>query len=163
MSAIAFRITSLAIVYSSVYSGADQRKHQSPASLAFVQGIHWWPVNSPHKWPVTRKIFSFDDVIMVISTTIVGEHTSIQWIVELPQNFKKMFIVSLFLTWHTYFRTDPLQDNCWAAPRLCGVFGLVTYWDNLALLNMWLYWILPSSVDPTPKYSNMDLWCLLCS
>ena len=40
-----------------VYSGAGQRKHQSSASLAFVWGIHRWPVNSPHKWPVTRKIF----------------------------------------------------------------------------------------------------------
>ena len=47
-----------------VFSGADQRKHQSSASLAFVRGIHWWPVNSPHKWPVTRKMFPFDDVIM---------------------------------------------------------------------------------------------------
>ena len=43
---------------------ADQRKHQSSASLAFVPGIHRWPVNSPHKWPVTRKMFPFDDVIM---------------------------------------------------------------------------------------------------
>ena len=65
MDAIASKITSLTIVYSTVYSGADQRKHQSSASLAFVWGIHRWPVNSPHKWPVTRKIFPFDDVIMV--------------------------------------------------------------------------------------------------
>ena len=50
-------ITSLTIVYSTVYWGADQRKHQSPASLAFVGGIHRWPVNSPHKWPVTGKCF----------------------------------------------------------------------------------------------------------
>ena len=48
-----------------VYSGADQRKHQSSASLAFVLGIHRWPVKSPHKGPVTRKMFSFDDVIMI--------------------------------------------------------------------------------------------------
>ena len=48
-----------------VYSGGDQRKHQSSTSLAFVWGIHWWPVNSPHKWPVTRKMFPFDDVIML--------------------------------------------------------------------------------------------------
>ena len=47
-----------------VYSGADQRKHQSSTSLAFVRGIHRWPVNSPHKWPVARKMFPFDDVIM---------------------------------------------------------------------------------------------------
>ena len=52
------------IVYSTAYSDADQRKHQSSASLAFVRGIHRGPVNSPHKWPVTRKIFPFDDVIM---------------------------------------------------------------------------------------------------
>ena len=64
MSAIASQITSLRIVYSTVYSGADQRKHQSSASLAFVSGIHRWPANSPHKRPLTRKMFPFDDVIM---------------------------------------------------------------------------------------------------
>ena len=64
MDAIASQITSLTIVYSIVYSDADQRKHQSSASLAFVRGIHRGPVNSPHKWPVTRKMFPFDDVIM---------------------------------------------------------------------------------------------------
>ena len=64
MSTIASQITSLTIVYSTVYSGADQSKHQSSASLAFVWGIHRGPVNSPHKWPVTRKMFPFDDVIM---------------------------------------------------------------------------------------------------
>ena len=66
MGAIASQITSLTIVYSIVYSDADQRKHQSSASLAFVRGIHRGPVNFPHKWPVTRKMFSFDDVIMEI-------------------------------------------------------------------------------------------------
>ena len=65
MNATASQIASLTIVYSSDYSGADQRKHQSSASLAFLRGIHRWPVNSPHKWPVTRKMFPFDDVIMV--------------------------------------------------------------------------------------------------
>ena len=64
MGAVASLITNLTIVYSSVYSGADQWKHQSSTSLAFVRGIHRRPVNSPHKWPVTRKIFSFDEVIM---------------------------------------------------------------------------------------------------
>ena len=64
MGAMASPITSLTIVYSTVYSGADQRKHQSYASLAFVWGIHGWPIHSPHKWPVTRKMFPFDDVIM---------------------------------------------------------------------------------------------------
>ena len=60
MKAIAFQITSLTIVYWTIYSDADQ----SSASLAFVRGVHRGPVNSPHKRPVTRKMFSFDDVIM---------------------------------------------------------------------------------------------------
>ena len=64
MGTIASQITSLTIVYSTVYWDADQRKHQSSTALAFVRGIHRWPVNSPHKWPVTRKMFPFDDVIM---------------------------------------------------------------------------------------------------
>ena len=64
MSAIASQITSLTIVYSTIYSGADKKKYQSSASLAFVRGIYRWPVNSPHKRPVTRKIFPFDDVII---------------------------------------------------------------------------------------------------
>ena len=66
MGTMASQITSLIIVYSTVYSGVHQRKHQSSASLAFVRGIHWSPVNSPHKWPVTRKMFPFYDVIMGI-------------------------------------------------------------------------------------------------
>ena len=59
-------ITSLTIVFSTAYWDTDQRKHQSSASLAFVRGIHRPPVNSPHKWPVPRKMFPFDDVIMNI-------------------------------------------------------------------------------------------------
>ena len=80
MGAIASQITSLTIVYSTVYSDADQRKHQSSASLAFV--------NSPHKWPVTRKMFPFDDVIMF--------SVSIQRVL-LPQTAYIVIIVSLFV------------------------------------------------------------------
>ena len=60
MRAIASQITSLTIVYPKVYSGADKKKHESSASLAFVQGIH----RGTHRWPITRKMFPFDDVIM---------------------------------------------------------------------------------------------------
>ena len=67
MSAMASQITSLTIVYSTVYSDANQRKHQSSASLAFCGGIHRSPVNSPYKGPVTPKRFPFDGVIMFIS------------------------------------------------------------------------------------------------
>ena len=64
MSAIASQITSLASVFSTAYSDADQRNHQSSASLAFVRGIHRGPVNSPHRWPVRRKMSPYDDVMM---------------------------------------------------------------------------------------------------
>ena len=67
MSAMASQISSLTIVYSSVYSGADLRKHQSSTSLAFVNGIHRRPMNSPHKEPVAREMFPFDEVIMVVA------------------------------------------------------------------------------------------------
>ena len=64
MGALASQFTIPTIVYSTVYSGADQIKHQSSALLAFVRGIHRRPVNSPHKWPVMRKILPFDDAII---------------------------------------------------------------------------------------------------
>ena len=64
MGAMASQITSLTIVYWTVNSGADQRKHLSSTSLAFMRGIHRSLVNSPHKYPVTRKMFPFDDVII---------------------------------------------------------------------------------------------------
>ena len=77
MGTIASQITSLTTVYSTVYSGADQRKHQSSASLAFVWGIHRGPVNSPHKWPVImRKLLPFDDVIMRVMHMHQSSHHS---------------------------------------------------------------------------------------
>ena len=65
MTMLASQITSLTVVYSIVHSCVNQRKHQSSASLAFVREIHRGPVNFPHKWPVTRKMFPFDDIIMI--------------------------------------------------------------------------------------------------
>ena len=57
MSAMVSQITGVSIVCLIVNSGADQRKHQSSALLGFVRRIHRWPVNSPHKSPVTWKCF----------------------------------------------------------------------------------------------------------
>ena len=92
MGAIASQITRLTIVYSIVYSDADQRKHQSSASLAFVRGIHRGPVNSPHKWPVTRKMFPFDDVIMsVIFITEIAQVIAIR-----PPEREKPFVLLIF-------------------------------------------------------------------
>ena len=65
MSAMTSQITNISIVCSTVGSNTNQRKPQSPALLAFVWGIHRWPVNSLDKEPVTRNILPFDDVIKI--------------------------------------------------------------------------------------------------
>ena len=91
MSTMASQITSLTIVYSTIYSGADHRNHQSFALLAFVRGIHRWPVNSPHKGPVTRKMLPFDDVIMIwvfIANGIVQERCRYLRSITLPRELK---------------------------------------------------------------------------
>ena len=77
MSDMASQITSFSVVYSILCSDADQRKHQSSAPLAFVRGIHRWPVNSPHRGPVTRKMFPFDDVIMKYSSFRLSHKTQL--------------------------------------------------------------------------------------
>ena len=64
MSAMASQITGVSTVCSIVCSGAEQKKHQSSASVGFVRGIHKWPVVGPHKGPETRKMLPFDDVLM---------------------------------------------------------------------------------------------------
>ena len=79
MTTMASQITSLTIVYPTVYSDADQIKHQSSASLAFVWEIHRGPVNFPHKGPVTRKMFPFDDVIMFWGIMINTENLIFPW------------------------------------------------------------------------------------
>ena len=60
VSVMASQITGV----STVCSGADQGKHQSSESLAFVSGIHRLLANSPQKEPVMLKMFSFDEIIM---------------------------------------------------------------------------------------------------
>ena len=77
MGAITSQITSLAIVYWTVYSGADQRKHQRSASLALLggefTGDRWIPrtkgqkrgkyfhlMTSPYLWNVDVVLFHFD-------------------------------------------------------------------------------------------------------
>ena len=70
--AAASKIACVSIVCGTVCSGADQRKYQSLASLAFVRGIHRRPLGSPHKGSVTRQMFPIDDVIMVDALTPTG-------------------------------------------------------------------------------------------
>ena len=70
--AIASETTDVSNVYSTVCSGADERKHQSSASLAFVRGIHRWPLNSPHSGPVTRKMSPFNVNVIMMYVFIIG-------------------------------------------------------------------------------------------
>ena len=56
MGVMGSQITSLTIVYSTVYSGADQRKHQSSASLAFMQGNHRWQNTDIHVSLPVKKL-----------------------------------------------------------------------------------------------------------
>ena len=122
MGEIASQITSLTIVYSTVYSGADQRKHQSSVSLAFVWRIHRWPVNSPHKWSVTRKMFPFDDVIMVLRRDLFdriapwlrhARETFYLWPWFRLTNGQKWWAVmfTLLLEWTTYFTNSRLTSG----------------------------------------------------
>ena len=122
MNLMASQITSLTIVYSTVYSGANQRKHQSSASLAFVRGIHRGPVNSPHKWPVTRKMFPFDDVIMNTNhNDQISEHVF----------FKSTYFQIYFLKWKS------LQFGLNFTWRKCFLIDLI---DNKSALDQTMAW-----------------------
>ena len=102
MSAMTPLVTGVSLVYSSVCSGADQRKHQSSASLAYVRGIHRWPVYSLYKGPVTRKMFPFDDVIMM------------KWLVCIVINETDLITCSTVLS---HFVLTPV-DVLWDIPRV---------------------------------------------
>ena len=65
MTTMASQITSLTVVYSNVYSDADQKKTSKLRVTGLCVGKSPGPVNSPHKGPVRRKMFPFDDVIMI--------------------------------------------------------------------------------------------------
>ena len=93
MSAMASQITNLTIVYSTICLGTDQRKHQSSVSLAFARGIHRRPMNSPHKGPVTRKMFPFDDVIMEAVKVISSDHIIVsQGTIPIVNNKRQIII-----------------------------------------------------------------------
>ena len=75
MSEMASQITGV----SNVCPTTKETKHQSSASLAFVKGIHRSPVDSLHKGLVTRKMFTFDDVIMEQFFMTISMQWKILW------------------------------------------------------------------------------------
>ena len=101
LSSMASQITGYSIVYSNVCSGTDQRKHQSYASLAFVRGIQRWPVNSPYKGSVTRKMFPFDNVIIQYCSESVVIY------IRVCDHKKHPYLTLKGKLWGVYFR-----ENC---------------------------------------------------
>ena len=128
--AMSSQITSLTFVYSTVYSDADQRKHQSSASLAFVRGIHRGPVNSPHKWPVTRKMFPFDDVIMCGCNKVGPQHNDSRGYIS--------WSVLYFLPWLT----------CWGHNKMTAILQM-TFSMKIAVISLKFHWSLLSKVQLT--------------
>ena len=88
---MASEITGVSIVCSTVRSGADLRKHQSSTWLVRVRGIHRWPVDSPHKWLVTPKMFPFGDIIMQTILPICHGHI-------INELYKNTFIYILLIS-----------------------------------------------------------------
>ena len=105
MRAMASQITGVSIVCSAVCSTADQRKHQRSASLAFVRGIHRWPVDSPHKGPVTRKMFPFDDVI--IDWSIVSSQGICYYLFNIWVN---LYVSLAKLVWTSSVKESPVSE-----------------------------------------------------
>ena len=111
-SAMSSHFTGVSFVYLSVCSGVDEWMHQSFASLVFRRGIHRSLVNSPHKGPVTRKMFSIDDVIMIrcCGHSLVGQWTNLNFQYWRNRLWCRMSIcqyvcLSMLVTWQYKFVT----------------------------------------------------------
>ena len=117
ISAMASQITSVSIVCS------DMDQHQSSASLVFVRGIHWWLMNSPHKGPVTQKMFPFDDVIMtrVSVATVLSTHPSI---------FIYLMVISMLLLVH------------FLSIFLCYLYDRYTCIYHIFIWNIWFAYVI---------------------
>ena len=161
MGSIASQITSLTIVYSIVYLDADQRKHQSSASLAFVKGIHRGPVNSLHKWPVTRKVFPFHDAIMFprppysqpAYTTLVPKYEKHPFSRILDEKKTSLFQAnSLILTSNktTLFKQNAIFSNVRESTLFVKVRIYVTT-SNSRHFSMYVVFFITSKIRLKPK------------
>ena len=154
MSAMVSQITSVSIVYSTAYSGADQ----SSASLAFVRGIHRWPVNSPHKGPVTRKLFPLGDVIIIISGSW---YTHLEKIVT--RHIFKLFAHNArrVSVWEYHSHSFPECRVCW--------LSILSFSLNLpfAVKFLFISWLLRKRRNACFRmmcewYSLTLITCILC-
>ena len=98
MSAMTSQVTDVSIVYLTVCSGRDQRKHQCSVWLAFVRGIHRWPVNSPHKGPVTRKYFHMmtSPWVIVFFVRRSSKRTGLTWVLIIIKQAHLLFALALY-------------------------------------------------------------------
>ena len=148
MSTIASQITGVSIVYSTICSDADQRKLQSSASLA-VRGIHRWPVNSPHKGPVTRRILPFDDVIICHSRP--PPIMSVCLTERLPYESvrcREVFAGQIFDIPARYIMLDILcfqQWNIWDR-FITLAYQCLGQWENRIYIEILSHWPRPCSV-----------------
>ena len=135
MRAMASQITDVLIVCSTVCWGTNQRKQQSSASLAFARGIHRWWVDSPHKGPVTRKIFPFNDVAMIfekINSVVTAPYCILhQWRVWYPcKNAKNWIYIDMF-DMLIYFVCD-----CWYTTLNIRVYHRNNYFVRYKVVEM---------------------------
>ena len=156
MGTMASQITNLTSVYSTVYSGVCQRKHQSSASLAFVRGLHRWPVNSPHKWPVTRKMFPFDDVIMDIfkRSHIQNVHSYYLRPIHLYHN---IFGLTVLFSGHPRHTLSTwIKNNLFAAfPEICNTIRPHIHLHFTPMVSG--YGILPNTLQCQHNYINYQV------
>ena len=113
MTTMASQITSLTVVYSIVYSGVDQRKHQSSASLAFVRGNHrdrWIPRT---KGQLRGKCFHLmtssciSRYNKIYSKILWDKCNSLSWIVIIQTAFDNPLTIKI---------SDEIQSSCFLCP-----------------------------------------------
>ena len=159
MSAMASQITSPAIVYSTSYSVADQRKPESSASLAFVRRIHRWLVNSPHRGTVTRKMFPFDDVIMGTSTDNVDMQR------DPAYTFEELRCLLCFMEVTAYYFHFINQGSFWLwAPTMGNCYNVTSSllgWDHTGN-GPYKWTIICLSPNPIPRYMFIKVHTFCC-
>ena len=126
---------------------ADQRKHQSPASLAFVRVIHRLPVNSLHKWPITQEMFPFGDVTMTVKMV---DFECTKWILDFALIYKVLCVFC------DYVRLMCCYNSGHCTMMMIKWKHFPRYWPFVWGIH-WSRWI------PCTKASDAELWCFIWS
>ena len=122
MSEMVSLITGVSMVCSTICSSADQRKHQNSASLAFLRGIHRWPVNSPHEAPVARKMFQFNDVTMIKNNISLFSTEVDYWGMDFDEIPR---MCCRFPEWRGHFKEGLYQAEMHATPVRLGMLSML--------------------------------------